>query len=556
MRETLRKAKPQRLDDLIALNALYRPGPLRAGVVDDYIARKHGRVDIKYEDKKLEPVLRDTYGVIAYQEQVMRIARDLAGFSMGEADLLRKAMGKKDPKVMAKMRERFENGSVELGLQAKKATKIFDLMEYFAGYGFNKSHSTTYALLAYQTAYLKANHPHHFMAALLTIESQNTDKLAFYLAECRDMGVTVLAPDINVSDLQFTVEGVAGVAGGRGVRFGLTAIKNVGEGAILSMLASRKANGPIRALEVFCEHVDLRLVNKRVVESLVKAGALDSLDASDTLWATQPSTSRRARLYAAIDRALDQGGRRQVDREQGQSRLFGGDAGDADDVLPALAAAPPWSEEEMLRGEKEALGLYLSGHPLERHAEGLKAAGALTSATLATVQSGGDGTMAGIVSGCRIVKTRKGDRMAVFMLEDQTGSVEVVVYPEPYKQFASFIENDRMVVVTGRVEVDEERAKMRATEVKDLKAVTERFVKEVCVSMQAPPHGQETFRALADVFLRHRGDKRVQFELRVRREANGSLLVKAEVPQLRVRPSDDLVLAVERICGQGSVVLR
>jgi len=556
MRETLRKAKPQRFDDLIALNALYRPGPLRAGVVDDYIARKHGRVDIKYEDKKLEPVLRDTYGVIAYQEQVMRIARDLAGFSMGEADLLRKAMGKKDPKVMAKMRERFEVGSAELGLQPKKATKIFDLMEYFAGYGFNKSHSTTYALLAYQTAYLKANHPHHFMAALLTIESQNTDKLAFYLGECRDMGVTVLAPDINVSALQFTVESAAGLKGGRGVRFGLAAIKNVGEGAILSMLASRKTNGAIRALEVFCEHVDLRLVNKRVVESLVKAGALDSLDASDAAWATQPATSRRARLYAAIDRALDQGSRRQVDREQGQSRLFGGDAGDADDVLPALAAAPPWSEEEMLRGEKEALGLYLSGHPLERHAEGLKAAGALTSATLATVQGGGDGTMAGIVSGCRIVKTRRGDRMAVFMLEDQTGSVEVVVYPEPYKQFASFIENDRMVVVTGRVEVDEERAKMRATEVKDLKAVAERFVREVCVTMQAPPHGQETFRALADVFLRHRGDKRVQFELRVRREAAGPLLVKAEVPQLRVRPSDDLVLAVERICGQGSVVLR
>jgi DNA polymerase-3 subunit alpha len=458
-------------------------------------------------------------------------------------------MGKKDPKVMAKMRERFEGGSVERGLQAKKATKIFDLREYFAGYGFNKSHSTTYALLAYQTAYLKANHPAHFMAALLTIESQNTDKLAFYLAECRDMGVTVLAPDINVSGLQFTVEP------GRGVRFGLAAIKNVGEGAILSMLASRKTNGAIRALEVFCEHVDLRLVNKRVVESLVKAGALDSLDASDAAWATQPTASRRARLYAAVDRALEQGSRRQVDREQGQSRLFGGDAGDADDVLPALAAAPAWSDEEMLRGEKEALGLYLSGHPLERYADALKAAGAHGSATLATVQ--GDGTMAGIVSGCRIVKTRKGDRMAVFMLEDQVGSVEVVVYPEPYKQFASFIENDRMVVVTGRVEVDEERAKMRATDVKDLKAVTERLVKEVCVTMQAPPHGHDTFRALADVFLRHRGDKRVQFELRVRRPAPGSaVLVKAEVPQLRVRPSDDLVLAVERICGQGSVVLR
>jgi DNA polymerase-3 subunit alpha len=547
MRETLRKAKPQRFDDLIALNALYRPGPLRAGVVDDYIARKHGRVDIKYEDRKLEPVLADTYGVIAYQEQVMRIARDLAGFSMGEADLLRKAMGKKDPKVMAKMRERFEGGSVERGLPPKKATKIFDLMEYFAGYGFNKSHSTTYALLAYQTAYLKANHPRHFMAALLTIESQNTDKLAFYLAECRDMGVPVLAPDVNVSEMRFTVEPA-------GVRFGLAAIKNVGEGAILSMLGARTTTGGIRALEAFCEHVDLRLVNKRVVESLVKAGALDSLDLSDAAWASLPPASRRSRLYAAIDRALEQGSRRQIDREQGQSRLFGGDAGDADYELPALAAVPAWSDEEMLRGEKEALGLYLSGHPLEKHADALKAAGAHTSATLASVQ--GDGTMAGIIGGCRIVKTRKGDRMAVFMLEDQTGSVEVVVYPEPYKQFASIIENDRMVVVSGRVEVDDERAKMRATEVKDLKAVTERFVKEVCVTMQAPPHGHDTFRALADVFLRHRGDKRVQFELRVRRQAAGAVVVKAEVPQLRVRPSDDLVLAVERICGQGSVVLR
>ena len=220
-------------------------------------------------------------------------------------------------------------------------------------------------------------------------------------------------------------------------------------------------------------------------------------------------------------------------------------------MLPALAAATPWSEEEMLRGEKEALGLYLSGHPLERHAEGLKAAGALTSAHAGDRPERRRRHHGRHRLGLPDVKTRKGDRMAVFMLEDQTGSVEVVVYPEPYQQFASFIENDRMVVVTGRVEVDEERAKMRATEVKDLKAVTERFVKEVCVSMQAPPHGHETFRALADVFLRHRGDKRVQFELRVRRDAAGPLLVKAEVPQLRVRPSGRLVLEVERICGKG-----
>ena len=239
MRDTLRKAKPQCLEDLIALNALYRPGPLRGGVVDDYIARKHGRVEVKYELPQLKPVLDDTYGVIAYQEQVMRLASDLAGFSMGEADLLRKAMGKKDAAVMQAQRQRFVEGCAARHINTKKASKIFDLMEYFAGYGFNKSHSTTYAFLAYQTAYLKANYPWHFMAALLTIESQNTDKLAMYLGECREMGVPILPPDLNASELRFTVTA-------DGVRFGLAAVKNVGEGAILSMLGAREASGPAR----------------------------------------------------------------------------------------------------------------------------------------------------------------------------------------------------------------------------------------------------------------------------------------------------------------------
>src|SRR4029078_7465781 len=241
MRELLRKAKPERLDDLIALNALYRPGPLKSGMVDDWVARKQGKTEVKYELAALEPILSDTYGVIAYQEQVMRIAAVLAGFSMGQSDVLRKAMGKKDPKVMAKQREAFTAGARAKGVNEKKATKVFDLMEYFAGYGFNKSHSTTYAWIAYQTAYLKANYPRHFMAALLTIEAANTDKLAMYLGECRDLGVPILPPDINSSELAFT-------GGPEGVRFGLCAIKNVGEGAILSMIGVRKAQGPIRSL--------------------------------------------------------------------------------------------------------------------------------------------------------------------------------------------------------------------------------------------------------------------------------------------------------------------
>ena len=288
MRDTLRKAKPQSLADLIALNALYRPGPLRGGVVDDFIARKHGRVEIKYEVPALEPVLRETYGVIAYQEQVMRIASDLAGFSMGEADILRKAMGKKNAPVMQAQRQRFVEGATARRIPLKKAEKIFDLMEYFAGYGFNKSHSTTYALLAYQTAYLKANYPWHFMAALLTIESQNTDKLALYLGECRDLAIPILQPDVNASDLAFTVTKA-------GVRFGLGAVKNVGEGAIASILEVRAKRGVIESLYTLCEEADLRLVNKRVLESLVKAGALDSLVANGRIGTGSPA-GIRARL--------------------------------------------------------------------------------------------------------------------------------------------------------------------------------------------------------------------------------------------------------------------
>src|SRR5436190_10544588 len=293
MREILRKAKPQRLEDLIALNALYRPGPLRSGMVDDFIARKQGKTEVKYELPELEPVLSETYGVIAYQEQVMRICNVPAGFTLGEADLLRKAMGKKNPVVMATMRGKFVEGAKKKGHSEKKAAHIFELMEHFAGYGFNKSHSTAYAFLAYQTAYLKANYPWHFAAALLTIESQNTDKLALYLGECRERQIPVLPPDINESQLRFSVEP------GHGVRFGLTAIKNVGEGAIESLLQVRAKQGRISSLHALCEDLDLRLVNKRVFESLVKAGAFDSLGADLGL----SSRELRPRLLATVDAA-------------------------------------------------------------------------------------------------------------------------------------------------------------------------------------------------------------------------------------------------------------
>ncbi|MGH9145952.1 MAG: DNA polymerase III subunit alpha, partial [Vicinamibacterales bacterium] len=380
MRDILRKAKPQRLDDLIALNALYRPGPLRSGMVDDFIARKHGKIAINYEVPQLEPVLADTYGVIAYQEQVMRIASELAGFSLGEADILRKAMGKKKADVMQAQRQKFVAGARKRGISEKKATKIFDLMEHFAGYGFNKSHSTAYAVLAYQTAFLKANYPWHFAAALLTIESQNTEKLALYLGECRERGIPVLPPDINESQWAFTVAA-------EGVRYGLAAVRNVGEGAVAAILDVRRSRGRIRSLYRLCEDLDLRAVNKRVFESLVKAGSFDALIPSNGV--ASPRGLVRAKLLAAVDVACEHGARLQRDRDRGQGGLFeqgvenGEGDRDAPDTLPHIDVQP-WTDAQQLAGEKDALGLYWSGHPIDHYAADLKQYGAKTLADLAT----------------------------------------------------------------------------------------------------------------------------------------------------------------------------
>jgi DNA polymerase-3 subunit alpha len=571
MRDILRKAKPQRLDDLIALNALYRPGPLRSGMVDDFIARKHGKVKVAYEVKELEPILSDTYGVIAYQEQVMRIASVLAGFTLGEADLLRKAMGKKKADVMQAQRQKFVDGAVQRGIGEKKATKIFDLMEHFAGYGFNKSHSTAYALLAYQTAYLKANYPWHFAAALLTVEAQNTDKLAMYLAECRDRGVPVLPPDINQSQLPFTVTP-------DGVRFGLTAIKNVGEGAIASILGVRASQGSITSLHGLCDELDLRLVNKRVLESLVKAGAFDAIGA--------PGASQlgalRARLMATIDLACEHGARQQRDRNLGQAQLFGGASADGVDAGNPARSGPahvePWTEVQQLAYEKEALGLYWSGHPIDRVADELKRFGAKTIAELAATaasapngaEAGSNGSygqsgrrnggvdvaIGGIIASIRLLKTRKGDRMAVIMLEDPHGSVEVVIFPEAFTKAAAMLETGAMVVVRGKVELDEEAVRMMASEVLPIDTMRQTMSRELSIKLTSPPHDRATFEALADLFARHRGDRRVVLELELRDQQPPLRLRAGLAAQVSVRPSEQLASEVERICGAGTVVLR
>ncbi|MGE3189304.1 MAG: DNA polymerase III subunit alpha [Vicinamibacterales bacterium] len=555
MREILRKAKPQRLDDLIALNALYRPGPLKSGMVDDYINRKAGRSAVKYELAALEPILSDTYGVIAYQEQVMRIAAVLAGFSLGQSDVLRKAMGKKDPAVMAKQREAFMAGAEAKGVNEKKAAKIFELMEYFAGYGFNKSHSTAYAYLAYQTAYLKANYPRHFAAALLTIEAANTDKLALYISEGRERGIPVLPPDINESQLHFTVVP-------EGVRFGLTAIKGLGEGAILSLLDVRARLGRITSLPQLCEELDLRLVNKRVFEALVKSGACDGLLPQGVSIA-----AGRAMLFGAIDGAIEHGNRVQRDRDRGQADLFGGDGEEGGLTVIRLPAAEPWGELDLLGFEREALGLYLSGHPIDRYGDDLRLFGAraVSDLTGQELPATDDGTpsrilledvhVGGIISGYRPLKTKKGDRMGVFTLEDHHGSVEVVVFPEAFGRHGSVIENGRLVVVRGKFERDDESSRMQAAELFPLETLRERLSKAVSIRL-TPDMPREAIEALWDLFAQNQGDRPVAFEMEVQGPRR-RLRVRADVTsQIRVRPSEQLLADVERLCGAGSVTLR
>ena len=361
MRDVLRRYKPTCVEDLTALNSLYRPGPIQGGMIEDFVERKWGRKKIEYELPELEPHLKETFGVIVYQEQVMQIANRLAGYSLGEADLLRRAMGKKDPEAMAKQRERFVRGAVERGYPPKKIEKLFDLMEQFAGYGFNKSHSAAYALLAYQTAYLKTHYPVEFMAALLTSVSGSTDDVVKYINECREMGIAVEPPDINVSDAYFTPHGEA-------IRFGLAAVKNVGHNAIESIVAARKTVGKFTSIFQFCEKVDLHLLNKRVIESLIKSGAMDSL-------------GRRAQLMAVADSAMEHAAKTQKDTALGQHGLFGVFQQDdeASTHEKPLPNTPDWDEHERLAHEKEILGFFITGHPLEKYREKLLDFSALTT---------------------------------------------------------------------------------------------------------------------------------------------------------------------------------
>ena len=450
MRDALKRLKPQRIEDIIAMVALYRPGPM--DLIEDFVNRKHGRSPIAYEHPLMEQVLQETYGIMVYQEQVMRLAADLAGFSLGEADTLRKAMGKKDRELMATQREKFVTGCKANKIDGRKAERIWDLIEKFAGYGFNKSHAACYGVVAYQTAYLKANYPTEFMAALLTSEMEKTDKIVQYVEETRAMGLRVEPPDVNVSRADFTVAGEA-------IHFGLAAIKNVGATAIESIVRTREADGRFAVLDDFCARVDLRLVNRRVVECLIKAGAFDSLQ------------STRAGLLAALDQAMDSGQRQQRDREEGQVSLFdvpGGGGAKPAAAPTAAARVPEWPQEEMLAYEREVLGFYLSGHPLEQYRDVARRIGALGAADLATRSTGARVLLLGQVSAFSESTTKSGNRMAFATLELVDGSIPLTIFPEPYRSCAGALRHKGPVIVRGRADDSDKGRVVLAEEIKPL----------------------------------------------------------------------------------------
>ncbi len=538
MRDVLRRYQPNSIEDLTALNALYRPGPIQGGMIDDFIERKHGRRKIEYELPELKEILQETLGVIVYQEQVMQAANKLAGYSLGEADLLRRAMGKKNAEEMAKQRERFVQGATRNGFPGKKIEKIFDLMAQFAGYGFNKSHSAAYALLAYHTAYLKTHHPHDFMAALLTSVTGNTDDVVKYINECREMGIAVDPPDINVSDANFTPHGQT-------IRFGLAAVKNVGGNGIESIVAARKKLGRnFKSFYEFCEVVDLRLLNKRVLESLIKSGAMDTF-------------GRRAQLMQALDTAIENAQKAQRDAESGQHGLFGLFADEtAQQANEALPNTPDWDEQTRLAAEKEILGIFITGHPMEKFKEKLADLNALSTADIAAMKKSTAKdehiNTAGLISGLRVAKSRRGELWAQASLEDMAGKVELLVFPEAYRKLAEKMKLEVPVLVRGGVRIEEgANPKVTANEITPLDEATVPLPKALRIRIPLGSATGSTVDALHALCHERRGEARVLFDV----ERDGDFMVVMEAEGYNVMPDRYFLGRVEELCGRGSVRL-
>jgi DNA polymerase-3 subunit alpha len=534
MTDILRRAKPNRLADLTALNALYRPGPLQGGMIDDFIARKTGRKRVTYDLPQLEEILAETYGVIVYQEQVIQIFNKVAGFTLGEADVVRRAMGKKKHEEMVANKEKFLAGARKHGVSASKAQKLWDLVEQFAGYGFNKSHSAAYALIAYHTAYLKAHYPVEFMAALLTSEIGNQDKLTHYLNECRDMNITILPPDVNSSDLAFTPKKGS-------IRFGLTAIKNVGEAAIDSVLSARWKLGRFDNLFQFCENVDLRLLNKRVIESLIKAGALDSLGA------------HRAQTMVGLDRAMELGQKHQREAASGQHGLF---LGAAEAMVPQpieLPDVPEWPEADRLAGEKEVLGFYVTGHPLEKYAGRLAGLTRTDSSSIDSVEHESTVTLAGILTHLRVRPSKRGDLWASGTLEDMRGSVELLVFPQALQQLQGVLKPDAALLIKGRVRHEENsRPKVVVSEAKPLEAAANGDKPQLLVRVNLDRSGEDIVEDIEKLLAASPGDHPVVFEL----TRPGDFRTRLRPRKVRTVRADDRLLAQLRaLCAEEPVLL-
>jgi DNA polymerase-3 subunit alpha len=532
MKELLVKLKPNCFEDVIAVCALYRPGPLGSGMVDDFILRKHGKKEIVYDFPQLEPILKDTYGVIVYQEQVMLIAQVLAGYSLGGADLLRRAMGKKKPEEMAKQKEIFMAGAAQNKLDAKRAEAVFDLMEKFAAYGFNKSHSAAYALVAYHTAYLKTHYPVEFMAALLTEDMENTDKVIKNINEVRSMGIEVLPPDINASSSTFTVHDKA-------IRFGLGAVKGVGGAAIDAILETRQEQ-PFASLHDFCERVDLRKVNKKVIEALIKCGAFDTLD------------GHRAQYMAVLEEAMEIGQKMQREKAQGQASLFGTEEivsqrGTSYGDLPEMEA---WSDKVKLGFEKEALGFYITGHPLGRYQEVIRRFANCSTADISERADKEEVRLCGIVSGIRDLMTKKGERMAFVTLEDLNGFVEMVVFPDIYRDAAEWLHSEQPLLVTGTVEVSEDTRKLMPKEILPLQEVSRKETKRVHFRFQVPGLVDDQLHRLKEIILRHRGGCRVFMHLVI---PNCSETIMRLPENLKIAPTDEMMEDTERLFGYNVV---
>ena len=541
MRDILKKMKANHFDHLVALLALYRPGPLGSGMVDEFIKRMHDSKQIKYDHPSLEPVLKETYGVILYQEQVMKIVSDLAGFTLAQADSLRRAIGKKIPEVMEKEKMGFISGAVKNKIPEKTADKIWQLIDYFSGYGFNKSHSTAYAFISYQTAYLKAHYPNEFMTALLTSEMGNADKVVRYIEECKKMGINVLPPSVNESYSEFSCVTP-------NIRFGLAAIKNVGSTAIESILIARKKEGPFRNFSDFTSRVDLRVCNRKVMESLIKCGAFDDLGLF------------RSQLTAMLDGALEMGSNVQKDRSRGQLSFFGAGGGNAggraesfhsgDTDVPQI---PEWPESQMLAYERELIGFFVTAHPLTRHTKTLKNYATAATDGLGEFKDQAEVTIGGIIDAIREIVTKKGDRMAFVTLQDLTGTCEIVVFPEVFRNSLNLLKKDNCVFVRGKINLRDDIPKILAEEIVALDDVKSRFTRAISIDLKTTGLEPSILKEIRQLLMKHQGRTPVYLTFR---DPQGKTAVLHSGEDLKVDTTDDLLNKLEKIVGENSVKIR